>query len=55
MFTSNKADCEFNKEITSRLKEKLPAYMIPNKFIKLDYMPKNKNGKIDRNLLKQYI
>ncbi|CAM4052877.1 amino acid adenylation domain-containing protein [Campylobacter armoricus] len=33
------------------LKEKLPAYMIPKKFIKIDYFALNANGKIDRKIL----
>ena len=56
LFFTAKEPCEdYNKEITVRLKEKLPVYMIPNRFVKLDEMPKNKNGKIDRNLLKQSL
>jgi len=38
------------------LQEKLPAYMVPNKYIKLRSMPLNLNGKIDRvKLRKEYI
>jgi amino acid adenylation domain-containing protein len=29
----------------------LPKYMIPNKFVKMDELPRNTNGKIDRYLL----
>jgi amino acid adenylation domain-containing protein len=35
------------------LKQTLPAYMIPSKFIKIDSMPLSANGKIDRRALKQ--
>lgn len=35
-------------------KERLPAYMCPNEFIRLKLMPLNKNGKIDRGSLEQY-
>ncbi|RYG94017.1 hypothetical protein EON65_58085, partial [archaeon] len=38
-------------EIKERLKRHLPGYMIPAAYIKLDSMPMNKNGKIDRKLL----
>lgn len=31
----------------------LPAYMIPSRYIKLDFLPLNKNGKIDKILLSQ--
>lgn len=35
------------------IKNKLPIYMLPNVFHKIDEMPTNLNGKIDRALLKQ--
>ena len=35
-------------------KERVPAYMCPNEFIRLKFMPLNKNGKIDRGSLEQY-
>ena len=35
------------------MKELLPVFMIPNKAIQLEEMPLNKNGKIDRNALKE--
>ncbi len=40
------------KELTVRLKDKLPRYMVPNRIIKLDDMPLTANGKIDRVTLK---
>lgn len=43
------------KMIIERLKEKLPKYMLPNKYIHLDNMPLNKNGKTDRNKLKEIM
>lgn len=42
-----------NIDILKRLKDKLPNYMIPNKIIKLDTLPHNANGKIDRKKLKE--
>jgi amino acid adenylation domain-containing protein len=42
---------EFRKEIANIL----PKYMIPSVYIRLDEMPRNTNGKIDRLLLKQKI
>lgn len=33
----------------------LPKYMIPNVFIKLEEIPRNTNGKIDRLKLKESI
>ena len=41
------------KEIIEKLKESLPKYMIPNIFIPMDTLPLNKNGKIDRQLLRR--
>ena len=44
------------KALTEALKEKLPNYMLPNRYVPLEEMPINLNGKIDRTLLKhQYI
>ncbi|PKM96397.1 MAG: hypothetical protein CVU84_01400 [Firmicutes bacterium HGW-Firmicutes-1] len=39
------------EEIRKELSEKMPCYMIPTKFIQLDQMPLNQNGKIDRKSL----
>ena len=39
-------------EIVTHLKEKLPKYMWPNRYVRYDTLPLNKNGKIDRVALK---
>ena len=39
------------KELHSKLKEKLPIFMIPSKLIQLEEFPITKNGKIDRKKL----
>lgn len=39
---------EFISSIKDRISEKLPDYMIPSIFIKLDHLPRNVNGKISR-------
>ena len=39
-------------ELRQGLKDKLPEYMIPSKFIQLDELPRLPNGKIDVNSLK---
>ena len=36
------------KEIRNYLKQKLPVYMIPNYFIKIETIPMTNNGKLDR-------
>lgn len=41
------------KELLERASSKLPNYMCPNQVIKLDRMPYNANGKIDRVNLKK--
>lgn len=40
------------KEIVQQMRRKIPDYMIPNVFLKLDTLPITKNGKIDRGGLK---
>lgn len=47
-------DIDTNK-IKDDLAKMLPNYMIPNKYIILDSMPLNSNGKIDRNQLKKLL
>ena len=42
---------EFRKELIKLL----PKYMIPVKYIRKDVLPKNTNGKIDRNALNQEV
>ncbi|EAK5529727.1 amino acid adenylation domain-containing protein [Campylobacter lari] len=37
------------------LKDKLPAYMIPKKFVKIEQFALNANGKIDRKVLNEVI
>ena len=37
--------------IINNLKSKIPSYMIPQKIIRYDQLPKNANGKIDRRAL----
>lgn len=47
-------DIDTNK-IKDDLSKTLPSYMVPNKYIILDNMPLNSNGKIDRNQLKKIL
>ena len=42
-------------EIEKQLRVMLPTYMIPNKIIYLESLPLNKNGKVDRTLLKELV
>jgi len=39
------------KDIIDYLNKYLPSYMVPSKFVRLDKMPLNQNGKIDRHAL----
>jgi len=41
------------KKINNHLKDRLPDYMIPKEYGFLDKKPLNKNGKLDRSLLKK--
>ena len=41
------------RDIQKQIMQILPKYMVPTKFEYLELMPKNANGKIDRNLLKE--
>ncbi len=41
------------KVISRRLGEKIPRYMMPNRYIYLDEIPRNANGKVDRKHLKE--
>ena len=43
------------KTIVQQLENTLPDYMIPGKRVKLDIMPHNLNGKIDRQELKSLL
>ena len=45
-------DIDINiEELRARLKDHLPYYMLPSYFVKIDEIPKNKNGKLDRKSL----
>ncbi|HLP45176.1 MAG TPA: amino acid adenylation domain-containing protein [Candidatus Kapabacteria bacterium] len=41
-------------ELREYLARKLPGYMIPSSFIKIDKIPVNLSGKVDRNVLRNY-
>ena len=47
-----KAESISDKEFRSALMKHFPAYMIPAKFIRMELLPRNTNGKIDRLKLK---
>lgn len=58
LFDSNKSQLlafyvgnKEKKEVFSKIKENLPAFMIPSRIIKVEAFPLTKNGKIDRKLL----
>lgn len=53
-FITVKGSIDIN-QIKAILSQKLPDYMVPNKYIILDNMPLNSNGKIDRNQLKNML
>lgn len=41
--------------VRQELRKYLPGYMIPNKFVYVDELPKNANGKVDRTYLSKYL
>lgn len=47
--TEERPDAEFRR----LLNEQLPGYMTPSLFVRLDSLPQNRNGKVDRNALSQ--
>lgn len=50
LYTGKKLE---KKVISEKLSEKLPKYMMPNRYLYLEEMPRNANGKIDRKRLKE--
>lgn len=52
MIYEGKAELD-EKELRKALSTELPHYMIPAKYIAVEEMPRNANGKIDRLLLKE--
>ena len=50
--TTNQIDCNY---LRKELEKKLPNYMIPKKFLFLEKMPLNSNGKIDKSKLNKVI
>ena len=42
---------KLEEELRPFLKDKLPEYMVPSEFIRVEEMPLNPNGKIDRSML----
>ena len=45
--------CISEKDLKNRISNKLPHYMLPERVQKLDSLPMNANGKIDRVQLKE--
>lgn len=46
---------DVNREILSALRKLLPKYMLPNRFVREERLPMNRNGKIDRVVLKEML
>ena len=49
------SDLEFRKQIRESLAQHLPSYMLPKRFIRLQTLPLNANGKIDRAALQRLL
>ena len=41
------------EELIDEMKTKVPDFMVPNVFVQVEQLPINKNGKTDRNMLKE--
>ncbi len=52
-YQADKADLE--RQIAIEMMKKLPKYMCPNRYIRCNELPMNKNGKIDRVSLKKRL
>lgn len=48
-------ECQMDNELLSSLGKLLPDYMIPSKIIVLPNLPKNPNGKVDRQRLRRML
>ena len=51
LFYQSEADRE--KELLAAMRTRLPAFMLPSRMIRLDHMPENRTGKIDRMRLRR--
>jgi len=50
-YTSAESRTSLDQELRTFLRAKLPAYMLPHHFIRLDALPLTPNGKVDRKAL----
>jgi hypothetical protein len=48
---TEETDRQFGERLAAALREKLPAYMVPSAFVRLEHLPLSSNGKIDRKAL----
>jgi amino acid adenylation domain-containing protein len=52
-YVSSDGACNLNAALHSKLRRVLPGYMLPARWLHLDRLPTNTNGKIDRRKLKE--
>lgn len=54
-YTKSTDDLLSSGDIKKQLQKKLPAMCVPSKFVEINSMPLNQNGKQDKKLLKQMV
>ena len=52
---SDRAEAVPPGQLTTFLKERLPDYMVPSRFVAVDVLPLTPNGKVDRGLLEKRL
>jgi D-alanine--poly(phosphoribitol) ligase subunit 1 len=52
---SGESELGLRKRLKKALSERLPNYMLPKRFVRVPEMPLNRNGKLDREILRRMM